>query len=131
MTQFPQTILTNPSKLIIYPCKIPTVITETLIVYIQLNFSEVEQDLLHNASSLSRGNLRGGGGGLPPKSQNLKYPCIKHEIIFWLPRTFFSCHIRHSSGHKMAAHLSDSLGTSNFYPQQRDFRQQFFHDLAV
>ena len=31
-SQFPQTFLTNPSKLRIYRCKIPTVITETLIV---------------------------------------------------------------------------------------------------
>ena len=33
LSQFPQTFLTNPSKLRIYPCKIPTVITESLIVY--------------------------------------------------------------------------------------------------
>ena len=32
LDQFSQTFLTNPSKLKIYPCKIPTVITETLIV---------------------------------------------------------------------------------------------------
>jgi hypothetical protein len=32
LNQFPQTFLANPSKLRIYPCKIPTVITETLIV---------------------------------------------------------------------------------------------------
>ena len=31
-TQFPQTFLTNPSKLRIYLCKIPTVIRETLTV---------------------------------------------------------------------------------------------------
>jgi hypothetical protein len=30
LRQFPQTFLTNPSKLRIYLCKIPTVITETL-----------------------------------------------------------------------------------------------------
>ena len=30
--EFPQTFLTNPSKLRIYLCKIPTVITETLRV---------------------------------------------------------------------------------------------------
>jgi hypothetical protein len=30
--EFPQTFLTNPSKLRIYLCKIPAVITETLIV---------------------------------------------------------------------------------------------------
>jgi hypothetical protein len=30
-TEFPQTFLTNPSKLRIYLCKIPAVITETLI----------------------------------------------------------------------------------------------------
>jgi hypothetical protein len=29
MSQFPQTFLTNPSKLRIYLCKIPTVMTET------------------------------------------------------------------------------------------------------
>jgi hypothetical protein len=33
LSQFHQTFLTNPLKLRIYPCKIPTVITETLIVY--------------------------------------------------------------------------------------------------
>ena len=32
-SQFPKKFLTNPSKLRIYPCKIPTVITETSIVY--------------------------------------------------------------------------------------------------
>jgi hypothetical protein len=32
LSQFAQTFLTNPSKLRIYPCKIPTVNTETLIV---------------------------------------------------------------------------------------------------
>ena len=32
LSQFPQTFLTNPSKLRIYMCKMPTVITETLIV---------------------------------------------------------------------------------------------------
>jgi hypothetical protein len=32
ITHSPQTFLTNPSKLRIYPCKIPAVITETLIV---------------------------------------------------------------------------------------------------
>jgi hypothetical protein len=32
MSQLPQTFLTNPSKPRIYLCKIPTVITETLIV---------------------------------------------------------------------------------------------------
>jgi hypothetical protein len=31
-SEFPQTFLTNPSKLRIYLCKIPTVITETLTV---------------------------------------------------------------------------------------------------
>ena len=31
LSQFPQTFLTNPSRLRIYRCKIPTVITETLI----------------------------------------------------------------------------------------------------
>jgi hypothetical protein len=39
----------------------------------QLNFSEVEQDLLHNASSLSKGNLRGGGGP-PPQVPKPKIP---------------------------------------------------------
>jgi hypothetical protein len=35
LNQFPQTFLTNPSKPSMhYRCKIPTVITETLIVYI-------------------------------------------------------------------------------------------------
>jgi hypothetical protein len=33
VSQFPETFLTNPSKLRIYPCKIPTVITETLIAF--------------------------------------------------------------------------------------------------
>jgi hypothetical protein len=32
LSQYPQTFLTNPSKLRIYLCKIPTVITETLTV---------------------------------------------------------------------------------------------------
>ena len=32
LSQFPETFLTNPSKLRIYLCKIPTVITKTLIV---------------------------------------------------------------------------------------------------
>jgi hypothetical protein len=31
LSRFPRTFLTNPSKLRIYRCKIPTVITETLI----------------------------------------------------------------------------------------------------
>ena len=31
VSQFPQTFLTNPSKLRIYLCEIPTVITETVI----------------------------------------------------------------------------------------------------
>ena len=35
-TEFPQTFLTNPSKLTIFRCRIPTVITETLIVSIRL-----------------------------------------------------------------------------------------------
>jgi hypothetical protein len=34
---FPQTFRTNPSKLRIYLCKIPTVITETFIVQTKLN----------------------------------------------------------------------------------------------
>ena len=32
LSQFPQTFLTNPSKLRTYLCKIPTTITKTLIV---------------------------------------------------------------------------------------------------
>ena len=32
LSQFPQTFLTSPSKLRNQPCKIPTVITETLMV---------------------------------------------------------------------------------------------------
>ena len=32
LRQFSHTFLTNPSKLRVYPCKIPTVITEALIV---------------------------------------------------------------------------------------------------
>ena len=32
LSQFPETLTRNPSKLRIYPCKIPTVITETLLV---------------------------------------------------------------------------------------------------
>ena len=36
ISQLPQRFLTNPSKLRIYLCKIPTVVTETLIVYTSL-----------------------------------------------------------------------------------------------
>ena len=32
-----ESVLTNPSKLRIYPCKIPTVITETLIVLTRIH----------------------------------------------------------------------------------------------
>ena len=46
INQSPQTFLTNLSKLRIYPCKIPTVITETSIVstriYGPLNFRELK-----------------------------------------------------------------------------------------
>jgi hypothetical protein len=32
LSQFAETVLTNPSKLRTYSCKIPTMITETLVV---------------------------------------------------------------------------------------------------
>ena len=56
---FPQTFHTNPSKL--YPCKIPTVNTETLIVYSSLNKKLTSCVVLNSRrgknDSLSRENV--------------------------------------------------------------------------